>query len=138
MYKTISTVILSCMVIGLLLANTAWAAEDFMLTITSLSEYKEGEHSIINGKTMTLDERPVSDVQIHVYFPSEIIKTRTNSTGQFSAASPVTLEIGEYGTTVYAKKDNKYASAAITYHMVENKAKNIQVLEPVSEKSKSS
>ncbi|KFM18975.1 hypothetical protein AAA799P11_00827 [Marine Group I thaumarchaeote SCGC AAA799-P11] len=115
---------------AVLLVNPAWAAEDFMLTVSSLSEYKEGEHSVISGKTMTLDERPVADVQIHVYFPSGIIKTVTNSTGQFLVTSPGILEIGEYDTTVSAKKDNKYTNAEIAYRVVEYKAKNIQTLEP--------
>ncbi|KEQ56909.1 hypothetical protein AAA799E16_01925 [Marine Group I thaumarchaeote SCGC AAA799-E16] len=129
MYKIASAILLSSLMTVLLL-NPAWAAEDFMLTVSSLSEYKEGEHSVISGKTMTLDERPVSDVQIYVYFSSGIIKTTTNSTGQFSAASPETLEMGEYDTTVSAKKDNKYANAEITYKVIENKAKNIKVFEP--------
>lgn len=135
MYKIASTILLSCMV-GLLLANTAWAAEDFMLSVSSLSEYQEGEHSVITGKTMTLDGKPVSDVLVHVYFPSGIIKTATNSTGHFSVVSPATLKIGEYDTTVSAKKDSKYANAEITYQVVESKAKNIQVFEPETETPK--
>lgn len=134
MYKIASIVLLSCMM-GIFLTNHAWAQENFMLTVSSLSEYKEGEYSVISGKTLTLDNRPVADVQIHVHFSSGIVKTATNSTGQFSAASPEILEIGEYDTTVYAKKNNKYANAEITY-TVESKTKNIQVIEPKTETPK--
>ncbi|MHA7734029.1 hypothetical protein [Nitrosopumilus sp. S6] len=119
-----------------LLATPAWAVEDFMLSVSSLSEYQEGEHSVITGKTMTLDEKPVSDVLVHVYFPSGIIKTVTNSTGQFSAVSPAVLDIGEYSTTISAKKDNKYANTEITYYVVETQTRTIQVIEPVKETPK--
>ncbi|KAF6246496.1 hypothetical protein C6990_08295 [Nitrosopumilus sp. b3] len=119
---------------GLFLANPAWAVEDFMLTISSLSEYEEGQHSIVHGKTMTLDEEPVSKVLISVYFPSGIIKTSTNSTGQFSVTSPIPVEIGEDDITVYAKKDNRYTSAEITYKVTESKTKKIQ--EPVTKTPK--
>ncbi|WP_371504001.1 hypothetical protein [Nitrosopumilus adriaticus] len=119
---------------GLFLANPAWAVEDFMLSINSLSEYEEGQHSMIHGKTITLDEEPVSKVLISVYFPSGIIKTSTNSTGQFSATSPIPVEIGEYDIVVYAKKDNRYTSAEITYKVTESKTKKIQ--EPVTKTPK--
>ncbi|MGY5149375.1 MAG: hypothetical protein ACW9W3_04855 [Candidatus Nitrosopumilus sp. bin_68KS] len=114
---------------GLFLANPAWAVEDFMLTVSSLSEYEKGQHSTIYGETITLDDEPVSKVLISVYFPSGIIKTSTNSTGQFSVTSPVPVEIGEDNITVYAKKDNRYTSAEITYQVIESKTKKIQ--EPV-------
>ncbi len=133
MYKITSIVLLSCMM-GLFLANPAWAVEDFMLSINSLSEYEEGQHSMIHGKTITLDEEPVSKVLISVYFPSGIIKTSTNSTGQFSATSPIPVEIGEYDIVVYAKKDNRYTSAEITYKVTESKTKKIQ--EPVTKTPK--
>ncbi|WP_457765037.1 hypothetical protein [Candidatus Nitrosopumilus sp. bin_68KS] len=128
MYKITSIVLLSCMM-GLFLANPAWAVEDFMLTVSSLSEYEKGQHSTIYGETITLDDEPVSKVLISVYFPSGIIKTSTNSTGQFSVTSPVPVEIGEDNITVYAKKDNRYTSAEITYQVIESKTKKIQ--EPV-------
>ncbi|NNL58204.1 MAG: hypothetical protein HKP31_01865 [Nitrosopumilus sp.] len=115
---------------GLFLATPAWAVENFMLTVSSLSEYEEGQHSTIHGKTMTLDDEPVSNVLIGVYFPSGIIKTSTNATGQFSVTSPIPLEIGEDSITIYAKKDNKYTSTEITYQVTENKPKKIQ--EPVT------
>lgn len=108
---------------GFFLTTPAWATEDFMLTINSLPEYEEGQHSVIHGKTMTLYDKPVSDVVIHVYFPSGIIKTSTNSTGQFSVTSPVPVEIGENNITVYAKKDNKYTNTEIIYKVVEAKPK---------------
>ena len=133
MYKIISIVLLSCMM-GLFLANPAWAVEDFMLTINSLSEYEEGQHSMIHGKTMTLDDEPVSKVLISVYFPSGIIKTSTNSTGQFSVTSSVPVEIGEDNITVYAKKDNIHTSAEITYQVIESKTEIIQ--EPVKKTPK--
>ncbi|WP_148702742.1 hypothetical protein [Nitrosopumilus piranensis] len=114
---------------GFFLVNPAWAVEDYMLTVSSSSEYEEGEYSVIEGETITLYEKPVSEVVIHVYFPSGIVKTLTNSTGQFSATSPAPLEIGEHDITVYAKKDNKFTNAEMTYQVIESKAKKIQ--EPV-------
>ena len=128
MYKIISAILFSCLIMGLF-SNLAWAEENFMLTITSLPEFEEGTHSVVNGKTMTLDEKPVSNVTIQVYFPSAIIKTTTNSTGQFSATSPVPVEIGENNITVYAKKDNKYTNASITYQGIESKPKPSQEIQ---------
>lgn len=124
MYK-ITPILLSFLAV-LVFANPAWAVEDFVLTVNSLSEYEEGQHSTIHGKAMTLNNEPVSEVLISVYFPSGIIKTSTNSTGQFSATSHVPVEIGEDNVTVYAKKDNRYTSAEITYQVTESKTKKIQ------------
>ncbi len=106
---------------GALLINPVWAVEDFIFSINSPSEFEVGQFPVIHGKAVTLDNNPVSDVQIKVNFPSGSITTLTNSTGQFSAISPVLADIGEYTITVYAKKDNKYANVQFTYQVTESK-----------------
>jgi len=106
---------------GALLVNPVWAVEDFIFSINSPSEFEVGQFPVIHGKAVTLDNNPVSDVQIKVNFPSGDITTLTNSTGQFSAISPVLADIGEYTITVYAKKDNKYANVQFTYQVTESK-----------------
>ena len=70
-----------------------------------------------------MNNDPVSDVRIQVHFPFGIINTTTNSTGHFSASSPIPVDLGEYTITVYAKKDNRYTSSQITYQGVESKPK---------------
>ena len=120
MFKIVSMALISC-VLGLFSVNTALATEDFTFSINSLSEFEVGQFPFVNGKAVTLDNHPVSDVQIQVNFPSGIIKTSTNSTGEFSASSPVPVDIGEYAITVYAKKDNRYANSQITYSGVVSK-----------------
>jgi len=122
MFKIISMTLFSCM-LGLFSVNPALATEDFIFSINSLSEFEVGQFPFVNGNAVTLDNNPVSDVQIQVNFPSGIIKTTTNSTGQFSALSPAPIDIGEYTITVYAKKDNKYTNSLITYKGVEGKPK---------------
>lgn len=122
MFKITSIVILSC-VFSLLCASPAFATENFTFSINSLSEFEVGQFPFVNGKAITLDNNPVPDVQIQVHFPSGIVKTTTNSTGQFSASSPVPTDIGEYTITVYAKKDNKYTDSLITYKGVASKPK---------------
>jgi len=112
--------------LGLFSINPALATEDFTFSISSLSEFEAGQFPFVNGKAVTLDKNPVSDVQIQVNFPSGIIKTTTNSTGQFSVLSPVPTDIGEYTITVYAKKDNKFTDAQITYKGIESKPSIIQ------------
>ncbi|ABX13225.1 hypothetical protein [Nitrosopumilus maritimus] len=135
MLKITSTVLLSCM-IAISMTSISWAEENFMLTISSLSEYEEGQHSIINGKTETLDGKPVSEVTIHVYFPSEIIKTSTNATGQFSVTSPLPVKVGEKDIEVYARKDNKQANSQITYNVIESKPIIIQEAKQTKPESK--
>jgi len=117
MFKILSGILFSC-VLGLFSVGTALASEDFMFSIDSMAEFETGQFPFVNGKTVTLDNMPVSDVQIQVNFPSGIVKTTTNSTGQFSVLSPASVDIGEYTITAYAKKDNKYANSQITYHGV--------------------
>lgn len=120
MFKITSIVLLSC-ILGLFSVHPAMATESFTFSINSLSEFEMGQFPFVNGKAVTLDGNPVSDVQIQVNFPSGIIKTTTNSTGQFSVLSPVSADLGEHDITVYAKKDNKYANAQITYQGIESK-----------------
>ncbi|MFB5625012.1 MAG: carboxypeptidase-like regulatory domain-containing protein [Nitrosopumilus sp.] len=122
MFKITYIVILSC-VFSLLCASPAFATENFTFSINSLSEFEVGQFPFVNGKAITLDNDPVPNVQIQVHFPSGIVKTTTNSTGQFSALSPIPTDIGGYTITVYAKKDNKYADSLITYKGVASKPK---------------
>ncbi|MCV0401367.1 MAG: carboxypeptidase-like regulatory domain-containing protein [Nitrosopumilus sp.] len=122
MFKITSIVILSC-VFSLLYSSPVFATEDFTFSINSLSEFEVGQFPFVNGIARTLDNNPVPNVQIQVHFPSGIVKTTTNSTGQFSASSPVPANIGEYTITVYAKKDNKHADTLITYKGVASKPK---------------
>jgi len=119
--------------LGLFSINPALATESFTFSINSLSEFEMGQFPFVTGKAVTLDGNPVSDVQIQVNFPSGIIKTTTNSTGQFSVLSPVSVDMGEHDITVYAKKDNKYTNAQITYNGIETKPPIIQ--EPQIEKA---
>ena len=122
---------------GLIFVNSAWATDDFTFTVNSLSEFKVGQYPIISGQAITLDNLPVSDVQIQVNFPSEKIKTSTNSTGQFYATSLIPAEIGEYTITVYAKKDNKYTNVQVTYQVLENlPTKSLKVPSPVKQSPK--
>jgi len=116
---------------GVLLVNPVWAVEDFTFSISVLSEFEVGQFPVIHGKAVTLDNNPVSDVKIQVNFPSGTITTLTNSTGQFSAISPVSGDIGEYPITVYAKKDNKYANVQFTYQVTESKLTIVKVLKPL-------
>ncbi len=106
---------------GALLVNPVWAEEDFTFSINAPSKFEVSQFPVIHGKTITLNNNPVSDVKIQVNFPSGAITTLTNSTGQFSVTSPVSADIGEYTITVYAKKDNKVANTQITYQVTENK-----------------
>ena len=122
MFKITSIVILSC-VFSMVYASPAFATEDFTFSISSVSEFEVGQFPFVNGKAVTLNNNPVPNVQIQVHFPSGTINTITNSTGQFSAVSPVSTDIGEYTIAVYAKKDNKYADSEITYKGVESKPK---------------
>ncbi|MGY5152513.1 MAG: carboxypeptidase-like regulatory domain-containing protein [Candidatus Nitrosopumilus sp. bin_6a] len=122
MFKITSIVLLSC-VFSLLYASPAFATENFTFSINSLSEFEVGQFPFVNGKAISLDNSPVSDVRIQVHFPSGIINTTTNSTGQFSTSSPVPVDLGEYTITVYAKKDNRHTSSQITYQGVESKPK---------------
>ncbi|HJJ23620.1 MAG TPA: carboxypeptidase-like regulatory domain-containing protein [Nitrosopumilus sp.] len=117
--------LLSC-VLGLFSVSPALATEDYTFSINSLSEFEVGQFPFVNGKAITFDNNPVSDVQIQVNFPSGVIKTSTNSTGEFSVSSPTPTDIGEYTITVYAKKDNRYTNAQITYNGVESKPSIIQ------------
>lgn len=122
MFKIASIILLSC-AFSLLYASPAFATENFTFSITSLSEFETGQFPFVNGKAISLDNDPVSDVRIQVHFPSGIINTTTNSTGQFTASSPVPVDLGEYTITVYAKKDNRVTSSQITYQGVESKPK---------------
>lgn len=122
MFKITSIVLLSC-AFSLLYASPAFATENFTFSINSLSEFEIGQFPFVNGKAISLDNSPISDVRIQVNFPSGIINTTTNSTGQFSASSPVPVDLGEYTITVYAKKDNRYTNSQITYQGVESKPK---------------
>jgi len=119
MFKIVSIILFSCM-LGLFSVSPALAADNFTFSINSLSEFEAGQFPFVSGVAVTMDKNPVSDVKIQVNFPSGIINTMTNSTGQFSITSPTPSDIGEYTITVYAKKDDKYANAQITYQVIEN------------------
>jgi len=119
MFK-ISYMLLFSFMLGLFSANPAWATDDFTFTINSLSEFEAGQYPFVSGHALTLDKSPVSDVRIQVNFPSEKIKTSTNSTGQFYVTSMIPAETGEYTITVYAKKDNRFTDAEITYQVSES------------------
>lgn len=137
MFKITSIILLSC-VLGLFSISPALATDDFRFTISTLSEFEANQLPFVNGKAVTLDKNPVSDVQIQVNFPSGIIKTSTNSTGQFSVASPVSGDIGEHTITVYANKDNKFVHTQITYQVIAPLPPTIslKVTEPIEEKPK--
>ena len=122
MFKIASIVLLFC-TFSLLYASPAFATENFIFSISSLPEFEIGQFPFVNGKAMSFNGDPVSDVRIQAHFPSGIINTATNSTGQFSASSPVPADLGEYAITVYAKKDDRHASSQTTYQGVENKPK---------------
>lgn len=132
MFKILLASLFSCM-LGLSV-SPALAMDDFIFSITSMTEFEAGQIPFVNGKTVTLDDLPVSDVQIQVNFPSGIIKTYTNSTGQFSASSPLPADIGEYTITAYAKMDDKYADSQITYHVV-SKSSTMHELQKQIEKA---
>ncbi|QLH06544.1 hypothetical protein C5F50_05280 [Nitrosopumilus ureiphilus] len=120
--------------LGLFLANSAWATDDFVFTINSLSEFEAGQYPFVSGNAFTLDKTPVSDVQIQVNFPSEKIKTSTNSTGQFYVTSMIPAEIGEYTITVYAKKDNRFTDAQIIYQVSESlPTKQLKITNPIEQ-----
>ncbi len=125
MFK-ITYILLLSFTLGLFSINPVLATDDFVFTINSLSEFKAGQYPFVSGKAFTLDNNPVSDVQVQVNFPSEKISTTTNSTGQFSVISTNPAEIGDHTIIVYAKKDNRYTDAQITYLVIENKPTTIQ------------
>jgi len=136
MFKIIFMVLLSC-ALGLFSVSPVLATEDFTFSITSLSEFKVGQYPFVNGKVVTLDNNPVSDVQIQVNFPSEKIKISTDSLGQFYVQSLIPAEIGEYTITVHAKKDNRYTNAQVTYQVLENlSTKSLKVTTPVKQSPK--
>lgn len=136
MLKILSIVLLS-FVLGLISVNPALATDDFTFTINSLSEFEEGQFPFVYGKAITLNNNPVSEVQIQVNFPSEKIKTSTNSTGQFHVSSTIPAEIGEHTITIYAKKDNKFAENDITYHVLEHiPIKSSTITNPIKQSSK--
>lgn len=120
----ISYMLLLSFMLSLFLSNPAWAMDDFTFVINSLPEFEAGQYPFVGGNALTLDGNPVSDVQIQVNFPSEKIKTSTNSTGQFYVTSMIPAEIGDHTITVYAKKDNKFTDAQMTYHVSESMPTN--------------
>lgn len=133
MFK-ITYMVLFFFMLGFFFVNTAWATDDFTFSINSLSEFKVGQYPFVHGKVVTLDDNPVSDVQIQVNFPSEKIKIATDSSGEFYVRSLIPAEIGEYTITVHAKKDNRYTNAQVTYQVLENlSTKSLKVTTPVKQ-----
>ena len=104
---------------GLFFINPVFATEDFLFTVDTLPDFEAGQYPFVTGSALTLDKNPVSDVQIQVNFPSEKIKVSTNSTGQFYATSMFPSTIGEHPVTIYAKKDNRFTEAHMTYNVLE-------------------
>ena len=73
----------------------------------------------ISGTTQDNNENPLSDVEIQINFPSQIIITTTDSKGEFSITSPVAAEPGEYVVTVYATKDTMNLKTQIKYQVID-------------------
>ena len=61
----------------------------------------------------------LSDVEIQIHFPSQIMVTTTDSKGEFSITSPVGAEPGEYVVTVYATKDTMNLKTQIKYQVID-------------------
>lgn len=118
MYKVVYISLFSSL-LGLFFTNPVFATDDFLFTVDSLPKFEIGQYPFVTGNAVTLDKKPVSDVQIQINFPSEQIRVSTNSTGQFYAKSTIPAEIGEYDITFYARKDNKVTDTQITYKVLE-------------------
>lgn len=120
MNKILSLFIISVIALSSYIIS-AWAEEDFVLTVNNVLNVDTNHPIVVQGTTIDLDNNPVSNVQIAVVFPFENISTTTNSTGQFLVYSSKPTESGTYSATIYAKKDNKVASADIFYTVVNTK-----------------
>lgn len=114
-------------------AMSAWAIDDFTLTVNSIPDIEEEQPVIIQGSTIDLNGIPVSGAGIAVVFPSESIETTTNSTGQFSVSSSKIAELGTYSVTIYARKDNKVASTSTSYSVIGIQSKPILGLKSIKD-----
>ena len=114
-------------------ATSAWAIDDFTLTVNTIPDIEEEQAVIIQGSTIDLEGIPVSGVGIAVVLPSESIETTTNSTGQFSVSSTKTTELGTYLVTIYARKDNKVASTSTDYSVIDIQSKPIPELKSIQD-----
>ena len=90
-----------------------------IFSVNSLSEFKVGEYPFISGTTQDNNENPLSNVEIQINFPSQIMITTTDSKGEFSITSPVAAEPGEYVVTVYATKDTMNLKTQIKYQVID-------------------
>ena len=120
MFRILSLLLISLLV-GLLGISTAWAIDDFLLSINSMSKFEAGHHPFVDGKTIDSQNNPVPGVTIQVVFPSETVTTTSNSDGKFSAMTQIPAELGEYTVTAYAKKDDKHGSAQLSYTVTASK-----------------
>ena len=101
MIKITSLVLLSGL-LSLFFVSPVWAEQSLVFSANSISEFEIGQYPFINGKTVDSNGNPLSDVEIQANFPSRIITTTTNSTGEFSIVSSIPAELGEYTITIYA------------------------------------
>ena len=109
MFKITSVILLSY-AFSLLYASPAFATENFTFSIDSLSEFEVGQIPFVNGKAVSLDDSPVSDVLIQVHFPSGTINTTTNNV---QGRKPCTLFVPPRSKEEIHERINRAATTCI-------------------------